>query len=63
MIGNTPCYLSLSVSLIYLGYLTATASEDSELVLEVCERASASETDAKDAAKALRREFKCVTMA
>ncbi|KAF9219339.1 hypothetical protein BS17DRAFT_427154 [Gyrodon lividus] len=41
-----------------IGYLTATASEDWSIVLEVCERASASETNAKEAAKALRREFK-----
>jgi hypothetical protein len=40
------------------GYLTATASEDWALVLEVCERASANETAARDASKALRREFK-----
>lgn len=43
---------------VLLGYLTATASEDWPLVLEVCERASASEAAAKDASKALRREFK-----
>ncbi|GJE99365.1 hypothetical protein PsYK624_156190 [Phanerochaete sordida] len=41
-----------------IGYLTATASEDWSLVLEVCERASASETHAKEAMKALRKEFK-----
>ncbi|KAH9916215.1 uncharacterized protein B0H18DRAFT_1038853 [Fomitopsis serialis] len=41
-----------------IGYLTATASEDWSLVLEVCERASSSEPNAKEAAKALRREFK-----
>ncbi|KZT03333.1 uncharacterized protein LAESUDRAFT_684169 [Laetiporus sulphureus 93-53] len=41
-----------------IGYLTATASEDWSLVLEVCERASANESSAKEAAKALRREFK-----
>ncbi|KIJ18196.1 hypothetical protein PAXINDRAFT_167451 [Paxillus involutus ATCC 200175] len=41
-----------------IGYLTATASEDWSIVLEVSERASASETNAKEAAKALRREFK-----
>ncbi|KAH7924445.1 hypothetical protein BV22DRAFT_1013288 [Leucogyrophana mollusca] len=40
------------------GYLTATASEDWSLVLEVCERASANEANAKEASKALRREFK-----
>ncbi|KZT63220.1 hypothetical protein DAEQUDRAFT_734075 [Daedalea quercina L-15889] len=41
-----------------IGYLTATASEDWSLVLEVCERASSSESNAKEAVKALRREFK-----
>ena len=44
----------------YLGYLTATSSEDWTVVLDVCERASATEANAKEAAKALRREFKCV---
>jgi hypothetical protein len=42
------------------GYLTATASEDWVLVLEVCERASASENNAKEAVRALRREFKYI---
>ncbi|KAG2344316.1 hypothetical protein BDR05DRAFT_204469 [Suillus weaverae] len=41
-----------------IGYLTATSSEDWALVLEVCERASATEANAKEAMKALRREFK-----
>lgn len=41
-----------------IGYLTATGSQDWALVLEVCERASANEANAKAAAKALRREFK-----
>ncbi|KAI6030297.1 hypothetical protein EDC04DRAFT_87826 [Pisolithus marmoratus] len=41
-----------------IGYLTATASEDWIIVLEVCERASATEANAKEAARALRREFK-----
>ncbi|KAJ3929303.1 MAG: hypothetical protein NXY57DRAFT_900339, partial [Lentinula lateritia] len=40
------------------GYLTATASEDWALVLEVCDRASSNEANAKEAVKALRREFK-----
>ena len=44
------------------GYLTATASEDWALVLEVCERASSNESNAKEAVKALRREFKFVTL-
>jgi len=41
-----------------IGYLTATASEDWALVLEVCERASANESNAKEAVRALRREFR-----
>ncbi|KAG0707207.1 hypothetical protein DFH29DRAFT_52722 [Suillus ampliporus] len=41
-----------------VGYLTATLSEDWTLELEVCERASANEANAKEAVKALRREFK-----
>ncbi|KAI0277856.1 hypothetical protein BGY98DRAFT_977023 [Russula aff. rugulosa BPL654] len=41
-----------------IGYLTATSSEDWTVVLDVCERASATEANAKEAAKALRREFK-----
>ncbi|KAJ4481063.1 hypothetical protein J3R30DRAFT_2398111 [Lentinula aciculospora] len=41
-----------------IGYLTATASEDWALVLEVCERASSNEANAKEAVRALRREFK-----
>jgi len=42
------------------GFVTATASEDWTLVLEVCERASASESGAREAARALRSEFKYV---
>ncbi|KAF9441921.1 hypothetical protein P691DRAFT_611074, partial [Macrolepiota fuliginosa MF-IS2] len=38
------------------GYLTATASEDWALVLDICDRVSASENNAKEAVKALRRE-------
>ncbi|KAF5352923.1 hypothetical protein D9758_007866 [Tetrapyrgos nigripes] len=41
-----------------IGFLTATSSEDWALVLEVCETASAGETSAKEAVRALRREFK-----
>ncbi|TRM68626.1 hypothetical protein BD626DRAFT_482304 [Schizophyllum amplum] len=41
-----------------IGYLTATASEDWALVLEVCERASSSDALAKEAIRALKREFK-----
>jgi hypothetical protein len=43
-----------------IGYLTATASEDFALVYDVCDRASANEANAKEAVRALRREFKCV---
>jgi hypothetical protein len=48
------------LTLIFTGFLTAAAPDDWNLVLEVCERASASESAAKEAAKALRREFRCV---
>ncbi|KAJ7145882.1 hypothetical protein C8R44DRAFT_863719 [Mycena epipterygia] len=41
-----------------IGFLTATTSEDWMLVLDVCEHASASKSSAKEAARALRREFK-----
>ncbi|KAJ7490141.1 hypothetical protein B0H11DRAFT_2277986 [Mycena galericulata] len=41
-----------------IGFLTATASEDWTLVLDVCDHASANETNAKEAVRALRREFK-----
>ncbi|KAF8731605.1 hypothetical protein AX14_004589 [Amanita brunnescens Koide BX004] len=41
-----------------IGYLTATASEDWTLVLEVCDRASANGDNAKEAVRALRREFR-----
>ncbi|TFK17459.1 hypothetical protein FA15DRAFT_676054 [Coprinopsis marcescibilis] len=41
-----------------IGYLAATASEDWMIVLEVCERASATEVNAKEAIRALRSEFK-----
>ncbi|KAJ7074452.1 hypothetical protein C8F01DRAFT_1100537 [Mycena amicta] len=41
-----------------IGFLTATASEDWTLVLDVCDHASSSETAAKEAVRALRREFK-----
>jgi len=44
----------------WTGYLTATASQDWALMLEVCERASATEANAKEAVRALRREFKSV---
>ena len=59
-------YTALPLPLIipdpfHIGYLTATSSEDWRVVLDVCERASATEANAKEAAKALRREFKCVS--
>ncbi|KAJ6476219.1 hypothetical protein C8R45DRAFT_373471 [Mycena sanguinolenta] len=41
-----------------IGFLTATASEDWTLLLDVCDHASATDVDAKEAARALRREFK-----
>ncbi|KAJ7279148.1 hypothetical protein C8J57DRAFT_154703 [Mycena rebaudengoi] len=41
-----------------IGFLTATASEDWTLVLDVCEHASSSDSNAKEAVRALRREFK-----
>ncbi|KAJ7141849.1 hypothetical protein C8R43DRAFT_1016600 [Mycena crocata] len=41
-----------------IGFLTATASEDWTLVLDVCDHASANESNAKEAVRALRREFK-----
>ncbi|PBK92637.1 hypothetical protein ARMGADRAFT_168574 [Armillaria gallica] len=40
-----------------IGLLTATTLEDWGMVLEVCERSSASDTNAKEAVSALRREF------
>jgi len=43
-----------------IGYLTATASDDWTLFLELCERASSSENMAKEAARALKQELKCV---
>ena len=43
---------------LVLGFLTATASEDWTLVLDVCDHASSSENAAKEAVRALRREFK-----
>ncbi|KAH7100458.1 hypothetical protein BKA62DRAFT_830917 [Auriculariales sp. MPI-PUGE-AT-0066] len=41
-----------------IGYLAATAADDWALVLEVCERSAASEAYAREAATAIRREFK-----
>ncbi|KAK7014135.1 hypothetical protein VNI00_019386 [Paramarasmius palmivorus] len=45
-----------------IGYLVATGGEDWALVLDVCERASSSEIQAKEAVLALRREFKYDTL-
>ncbi|KAH6911881.1 hypothetical protein BKA70DRAFT_1559439 [Coprinopsis sp. MPI-PUGE-AT-0042] len=42
----------------HTSYLAATNSEDWSVVLEVCDRASLNETNAKEAVKALRSEFK-----
>lgn len=44
----------------HTGFLTAAAPDDWNLVLEVCERASANENAAKEASRALRREFRYV---
>ncbi|KAH8797136.1 hypothetical protein DL96DRAFT_1642775 [Flagelloscypha sp. PMI_526] len=41
-----------------IGYITAIACEDWDELMEVCERASLSESNAKEAVRALRREFK-----
>ncbi|KAK7027599.1 hypothetical protein R3P38DRAFT_2526314, partial [Favolaschia claudopus] len=40
------------------GYITDTASEDWSLILDVCDLASSSEANAKEAVRALRCEFK-----
>ncbi|KAG8933687.1 hypothetical protein FRC02_011415 [Tulasnella sp. 418] len=40
-----------------IGYITATASDDWSLILEVCDRASASEVGAKTVADAIRQEL------
>ena len=53
-----PTFLKEVVNPIFVAYLTATASEDWVLVLEVCDRACATENNAKEAVRALRREFK-----
>ena len=39
-----------------------TASDDWDLALELCERTSASENAAKEAAKVLKQKFKCVCL-
>ena len=61
--GYTFCYIVIGCAHHVEGYLTATASEDWALVLEVCELASSSEANAKEAIKALKREFKYVSYA
>lgn len=58
MIGMSGCVSFYPLIKIGKGYLTATSSEDWSIVLEVCERASSSEANAKEASKALRKEFK-----
>lgn len=51
-----PCYRSLFLTNpSYQGYLTATLSEDWTVILDVLKRALATEANAKEAAKALRR--------
>lgn len=50
--------LSLNLYRSYVGFLTATASEDWTLVLDVCDQASANESNAKEAVRALRRDLK-----
>ncbi|KAL0578823.1 Rho guanine nucleotide exchange factor [Marasmius crinis-equi] len=42
-----------------IGSLITTALEDTTLMLDVCKQASASDPDAKEAARALRRGLKC----
>ena len=61
MIGEWELYIEFVLSSLnpYLaGYLTATAAEDWTLLMDVCDRASASEANAKAAVRALRSEFK-----
>ncbi|KAH7100457.1 hypothetical protein BKA62DRAFT_830916 [Auriculariales sp. MPI-PUGE-AT-0066] len=41
-----------------IGYLTGFAADDWTVILEVCQRATANEANAREAAKALRRELK-----
>ena len=45
-----------------IGTRAVTATGDWDLALELCERTSASENAAKEAAKALKQEFKCVCL-
>ena len=62
MIGIKPCPPARSLSLFFQGYLTAISCEDRAVLIEVCDRASATKANAKEATKALRREFKCVSI-
>ena len=60
------CLLSLTTTLgssnfSILAFLTAIPSEDSAVLVHVCERASATEESAKEAMEALGKVFKCVT--
>ena len=45
-----------------IGSLVATASDDWTLLLELCDRASASRGAGREAAKIRRREFKCIKL-
>lgn len=61
MIGEwklCPSLCDCHSSPILPGYLTGTAAEDWPLLMDVCDRASASEANAKAAVRALRSEFK-----
>jgi len=63
MIGAYGQVCSLKIKLTeVLGFLTSTSSEDWAFTLDVCERASSNEQNAKEAVRALRREFKYVIM-
>ena len=45
-----------------IGFLVATACDDRTLLFELCERASASKSAAREAARALAQEFQCVVL-
>ncbi len=45
-----------------VGFLVATACDDWTLVFELCDRASVSESAAREAAKALKVVLKCVVL-
>ncbi|KAK1224864.1 hypothetical protein PQX77_012214 [Marasmius sp. AFHP31] len=55
---KTPVHLEAGELTRLIGFITATSSEDWALVLDICERASASDSNANEAIWALRREFK-----